>query len=115
MQSQHAAKKGNKNDEFYTQLGDIEKEMKHYKKHFKGKHIFLNCDDPETSNFWRFFSLNFKHLGLKCLTATHFEADKQSYKLEIRADVNGDGTIDHKDVVRTNTQRKTVILEVVKL
>jgi len=91
--------KTEKNDEFYTQLSDIENEMKHYKKHFKGKHVFLNCDDPEKSNFWKFFSLNFEHLGLKALTSTHL--DESSYKLEICADINGDGKIDHKDVVKT--------------
>ncbi len=72
----------NKNDEFYTQLSDIERELGHYKEHFKGKIIFLNCDDPEESNFWKYFSLNFKYLGLKKLIATHFETGKTSYKLE---------------------------------
>ena len=59
-----------KNDEFYTQLSDIEKEMKHYRKHFKGKTVFCNCDDPYESNFFRFFVLNFNSLGLKKLIAT---------------------------------------------
>jgi len=49
----------NKNDEFYTQLSDIEKELGHYKEHFKNKIIFLNCDDPEESNFWKYFYLKF--------------------------------------------------------
>lgn len=75
--------KKEKNDEFYTQLSDIENEMKHYKEHFKGKVIFCNCDDPEESNFWKFFSLNFKYLGLKKLIATHYDRDKPSYKLEM--------------------------------
>ena len=65
----HAAAK-NKNDEFYTQLSDIEKEMRHYRKHFKGKTVFCNCDDPYESNFFRFFVLNFNSLGLKKLIAT---------------------------------------------
>lgn len=77
----HKAKNG-KNDEFYTIFSDIERELKHYKKHFKDKIIFLNCDDPEESNFWKYFALNFKHLGLKKLIATHFEIKKPSYKLE---------------------------------
>lgn len=77
----HKAKK-EKNDEFYTILSDIERELKHYKKHFKDKIIFLNCDDPEESNFWRYFVLNFKHLGLKKLIATHFGNGMPSYKLE---------------------------------
>ena len=52
----------NKKDEFYTQLSDIERELRHYKDHFKGKIILCNCDDPEESNFWRYFSLNFEFL-----------------------------------------------------
>ena len=48
-----------KKDEFYTQLSDIEKEMRYYKEHFRNKTIFCNCDDPESSNFWRYFHLNF--------------------------------------------------------
>lgn len=71
-----------KNDEFYTQLSDIEKEMKHYKSHFKDKVVFCNCDDPEWSNFWKYFTLNFDHLGLKKLVATHYREDGRSYKLE---------------------------------
>lgn len=59
-----------KRDEFYTQLSDIENEMKHYKKHFKDKVIFCNCDDPRISNFFKFFSLNFVKLGLKKLITT---------------------------------------------
>lgn len=70
----------NKKDEFYTQLTDIEKEMKHYKDFFRGKIVFCNCDDPEYSNFWRFFQLNFYELGLKKLISTHYEADKPSYR-----------------------------------
>ena len=72
-----------KKDEFYTQLTDIEKEMCHYKAHFQDKIIFCNCDDPEYSNFWKYFQLNFYYLGLKKLIATHYEIDKPSYKMEI--------------------------------
>lgn len=72
----------NKKDEFYTQLTDIEKEMKHYKEHFKDKVVFLNCDDPEESNFWRYFSSAFKHLKLKKLIATHYGNGRPAYKLE---------------------------------
>jgi len=75
--------KADKMDEFYTLLTDIEKEMEHYKVHFGGKTIFLNCDDPEESNFWKFFSLNFDFLGIGKLISTHFEEDKPSYKLEM--------------------------------
>ena len=72
-----------KNDEFYTQLTDIEKELSHYKEHFQDKVVFCNCDDPEYSNFWKYFQLNFYHLGLKKLIATHYEREKPSYKMEI--------------------------------
>lgn len=71
-----------KNDEFYTQLTDIEKELKHYKEHFKNKVIFCNCDDPKHSNFWKYFHLNFNHFGLKKLIATHFDSTKPTYKME---------------------------------
>jgi hypothetical protein len=90
-----------KNDEFYTQLSDIERELGHYKEHFKGKVIFCNCDDPEESNFFKYFCLSFEFLGLKKLISTHFEKDKPSYKLEIVRDVNGDGKIDCLDTVKT--------------
>lgn len=76
--------KNGKNDEFYTQLTDIEKELKHYKDHFKGKVIFCNCDDPEESNFWKYFSLNFEKFKLKKLISTHYVASGVSYKLELR-------------------------------
>ena len=66
----------NKNDEFYTQLTDIEKELSNYRDYFKNKTVFLNCDDPKESNFWRFFELNFEHLELKKLIATHYVAPK---------------------------------------
>lgn len=80
--SLNAASKA-KNDEFYTQLTDIEKELKYYKEHFKDKTVFCNCDDPEYSNFWKYFSLNFDHLGLRRLIATHYETEKASYELEM--------------------------------
>ena len=77
----HKAKTA-KNDEFYTQLTDIEKELKHYKTHFKNKTIFCNCDDPKQSNFWKYFHLNFNHFGLKKLIATHFHETEPTYKIE---------------------------------
>lgn len=91
----------NKEDEFYTQLTDIEKELKHYIIHFQGKVIFCNCDDPEESNFWKYFELNFEHFGLKKLISTHYDSVKPSYKLEIIGDVNADGIVNHKDIVKT--------------
>jgi hypothetical protein len=88
----------NKKDEFYTQLSDIENELKHYIKHFKGKVVFCNCDDPDTSEFWNYFYLKFKVLGLKKLISTHYNYDGMpTYKLEyngiekIRTDLMGDG------------------------
>lgn len=110
-----------KNDEFYTQLVDIEKELKHYKEHFKGKTVFCNCDDPFESNFFKYFALNFNHLGLKKLIATCYEtspiswtqlaiegegvvvkeeAGKKPYKIEITEvqDYNADGAVDLFDV-----------------
>ena len=90
-----------KNDEFYTQLSDIERELWNYREHFRDKTIFCNCDDPEESNFWRYFSENFEFLWLKKLIATHFETDQPSYKLEIIWDINGDGKINKLDTIRT--------------
>ena len=91
-----------KEDEFFTQLSDIEKELRHYKEHFKDKIVFLNCDDPETSNFCRYFQLNFYALGLKKLIATHYETEKPSYKLEIiAADIPEDGQLSLPDYIKT--------------
>ena len=77
----HKAKNA-KNDEFYTQLTDIEKELMHYKEHFKDKIVYCNCDDPEWSNFWKYFHLNFAHLGLKKLIATFYHIGTSVYKME---------------------------------
>ena len=63
----------NKNDEFYTQLCDIEKELSHYKEHFYGKTVLCNCDDPRVSNFFKFFALKFKDWGLKRLITTCYK------------------------------------------
>ena len=59
-----------KNDEFYTQLGDIEKELRHYADQLRGKVIFCNCDDPFESNFFKYFAMNFNQLELKKLIVT---------------------------------------------
>lgn len=90
-----------KNDEFYTLISDIEKEVKHYKKWFEGKVVYLNCDDPEESNFWKFFELNFEEYKLKKLISTHYDAEKPTYKLELSADIDGDGKITKSDIVKT--------------
>ena len=68
----HAANR-NKRDEFYTQLSDIENELRHYKEHFKGKTVLCNCDDPRVSNFFKYFTLNFEALGLKKVIATCYK------------------------------------------
>ncbi len=86
-----------KSDEFYTQLCDIENELKHYAGQFRDMIIFLNCDDPEESNFWKYLSMNFENFGLKKLMATHYRRGMPSCKLEmlssktIRTDLAGDG------------------------
>jgi len=76
-----AAKKA-KNDEFYTKLSDIEKEIKYYRDQFKGKVVYCNCDDPEWSNFYVYFEMAFDFLGLKGLITTHYVSEEnQAYKL----------------------------------
>lgn len=114
------AAKRNKADEFYTQLTDIEQELKHYKHHFKNKTVFCNCDDPYESNFFKYFAMNFNHLGLKKLIATSYDGspilgsqlsifdignvegkdNKKPYKIVITSisDENSDGAFDLLDV-----------------
>lgn len=75
-----------KNDEFFTQLTDIEKELQHYKDHFKDKIVYCNCDDYRWSNFFQYFSLNFEFLGLKKLVTTHYNSEGVAYKFEISKD-----------------------------
>ncbi|MBR6251722.1 MAG: adenine-specific methyltransferase EcoRI family protein [Bacteroidales bacterium] len=109
-----------KQDEFYTQLEDIENELRHYRKHFNGKVVLCNCDDPYESNFFKYFAMNFNQLGLKKLIATCYAgsliADTQMsifdeeqpeekktrvpHKIVITevTDVNGDGAINLGDV-----------------
>ena len=88
----HRAKKA-KNDEFYTQLNDIAKEMKHYRKSFSGKIIYCNADDPTWSAFWEYFHLNFEFLGLKKLISTHYNPNGTSYKKEYTGGNDADITI----------------------
>lgn len=73
-----AAKKA-KNDEFYTQLSDIENALRHYKEAFRGKTVPCNCDDPRVSNFTRYFLLNFQHLGLKRLISTCYKNNEPDF------------------------------------
>ncbi|WP_252177621.1 adenine-specific methyltransferase EcoRI family protein [Endozoicomonas sp. 4G] len=68
--------KQEKNDEFYTQLTDIEKEMKHYRNHFKNKVVYCNCDDPYISAFFEYFSKNFEFLKLKKLITTCYKSQQ---------------------------------------
>ncbi len=67
-----------KRDEFYTQLSDIESELKHYKEHFKGKVVFCNCDDPRSSNFFNYFAYNFENLGLKKLLVSCYKNQEKN-------------------------------------
>lgn len=118
-----------KKDEFYTQLSDIEKELRHYKQYFEGKTIFCNCDDPYESNFFKYFALNFNALKLKKLLATCYNgspvsgnelfldfgdeivSNKTAYKIEITEvkDENNDGSIDLTDVQCLIQNNKNVL------
>ncbi len=69
--------KESKSDEFYTQLSDIESELQHYKSHFKDKVVFCNCDDPRSSNFFKYFTSNFKELGLKKIIASSYRRQER--------------------------------------
>jgi Adenine-specific methyltransferase EcoRI len=71
----HVAKKS-KNDEFYTQLSDIESELEHYETQFQGKVVYCNCDDPKVSNFFEYFFRNFKRLGIKKLIASCYKEQR---------------------------------------
>lgn len=87
--------KASKDDEFYTNLDDITAEIAQhpdYVRHFQGKTVLCNCDDPESSNFLKFFRLFFNKLGLKKMIATHYTKDgSPSYKLEWSGEkLNGD-------------------------
>lgn len=120
-----------KADEFYTQLSDIEAELKHYKDQLRGKVVFCNCDDPFESNFFKYFAMNFNHLGLKKLIATSYDPspfaytqlsffgegrtelnkNRRAYKIEIGEvpDLNGDGATDLGDVKTLLQSDKNVL------
>ena len=74
--------KSTKNDEFYTQLTDIDKELIHYKEHFRDKIVYCNCDDPAKSAFWKYFHQHFAELQLKKLISTHYNREMSTYKME---------------------------------
>ena len=123
-----------KKDEFYTQLADIENELRHYRQHFRGKTILCNCDDPYESNFFKYFANNFNAFGLKKLIATCYNGSpvvgqelplfaideegkekKVAYKVEIIEvkDMNGDGRVDLADV-RYLIQNDNNVLSILK-
>lgn len=87
-----------KNDEFYTQLCDIENELKHYRQHFVGKVVYCNCDDARESNFFKFFSLNFEFLGLKKLISTGYKENGKGVKLVYMGDKNGNRMPDFDEI-----------------
>ena len=101
------AKKAKK-DEFYTQLSDISNELKHYRKHFKDKVVYCNCDDPRVSNFFQYFALNFEKLGLKKLITTCYKNQsmdlfsqndsEQAIYLEYFGDKNGNNLPDPEEI-----------------
>lgn len=112
----HISRTG-KTDEFYTQLSTIEDELRHYRQYFKDKIVFCNADDPAlgedgqehfgdglggyTSNFFRYFHLNFEQLGIKKLITTHYDPNKPTYKLEVTANQDNNGKRDCLEVVKT--------------
>ncbi|MBR6525117.1 MAG: adenine-specific methyltransferase EcoRI family protein [Clostridia bacterium] len=103
-----AAAKLDKKDEFYTQLTDIEKEMRYYRKHFKGKTVLCNCDDPFESNFFKYFVLNFNRLGLSKLIATCY-ATSPIMGSQLKYHMDGTGqmcfSFDEEPVADDNAKR----------
>ena len=101
----HEAKK-QKNDEFYTRYEDIENEVMKYRRAFKGKVVYLPCDDPgeKKSEFWKFFVDNFDAFGLKKLIATHYEENGKAYKIWIDGDTSNDGFVDDGDAQQEDLQ-----------
>jgi len=97
-----------KQDEFYTQLADIERELRHYKKHFEGKVVYCNCDDPRVSNFFHYFSYNFEKLGLRKLIATCYKSQhadlfsqndsEEAIYLEYDGDSNNNNVPDPEEI-----------------
>lgn len=111
------AAKTAKKDEFYTQLTDIEKEMRYYRKHFQGKTVLCNCDDPFESNFFKYFALNFDRLGLKKLIATcYYSSPIAGQQLQYGCDANGQMTFyfEDKGVEENKSKRpyKAVVTQV---
>lgn len=104
LQAANKAKK----DEFYTQLCDIENELRHYREHFRGKTVLCNCDDPRVSNFFHYFAYNFEQLGLKRLITTCYKSQnadlfsrndqEQAIWLEYLGDRNGNRVPDAEEI-----------------
>ncbi|MBD5216804.1 MAG: modification methylase [Bacteroidales bacterium] len=97
-----------KKDEFYTQLEDINNELRHYREHFRGKTVLCNCDDPRVSNFFKYFAYNFEFLGLKKLIATCYKnqdvnlfsdgQSEQAVYLVYEGDKNGNHIPDDEEI-----------------
>jgi len=92
-----SAKKA-KNDEYYTQLADIERECFNYKDLFRDKVIYCNCDDARESNFFRYFSMNFEFFGLKRLITTGYKANGHGVALIYEGDKNGNKVVDDEEI-----------------
>ncbi len=100
--------KKQKKDEFYTRLEDIERELAHYKEHFRGKTVLCNCDDPRVSNFFHYFSYQFERLGLKRLITTCYKSQERdlfsqnnserAIWLEYTGDKNGNRVPDPEEI-----------------
>ena len=99
----HQAKK-NKNDEFYTQLTDIEKELVHYVDFFEGKTVYCNCDDARDSNFFKYFSNRFEELGLKKLISTGYKENGHGVVLIYEGDKNGNRIVDDEEIQVTELE-----------
>ena len=102
----HTAK-ATKNDEFYTQLEDIENELKYYKDYFKGKVVYCNCDgflNKEKSNFFMYFSLNYEFLGLKGLICTKYNPNGKGRKYEYYGDLNGNNYPDEEEIFTSDLE-----------
>lgn len=106
--------RASKKDEFFTLLPDIEKELKNYKPHFKDKTVFCNCDDPDESNFWRYFEMNFKKLGLKKLISTHYHESRPTFKQELFIDKNGKKKITRTDLKQNGDFRSPESIAILK-
>ena len=93
--------KAAKNDEFYTQLVDIENELKYYRPHFQGKVVYCNCDNCMESNFFKYFALSFERLGLKELIATAYNENGKGIVYRYKGDKNGNNYPDFDEIVPT--------------